>query len=146
MDLSLTDILLRLGAAVFLGGLLGIERELNGHWAGLRTLMTVAMGSAIFAMLGLAVGSESMRDPTRVIQGIAAGVGFLGAGTILKLSDQVEVKGLTTAGAIWLSAAVGTAAGLGEQTIAMAATVMSLIVLAVLRPLEKWVERRTGKE
>ena len=111
--LGLLDILLRLVIAVFLGGLVGIERQLNGHWAGLRTLMAVSMGAAIFTLVGtlaaqhaadLQADDGSIRnlvDATRVVQGIAAGVGFLGAGAILKLSDQLEIKGLTTASAIW---------------------------------------------
>ena len=83
------EALIRLSAAVIIGGVLGFERHLHGRWAGLRTHMTVALASA-------------------VMQGIAAGIGFLGAGTILKLSDRLEIKGLTTASSIWLTAALGT--------------------------------------
>jgi putative Mg2+ transporter-C (MgtC) family protein len=103
--------------------------------------MMVAMGAAMFMAVGkhVAPGSD---DITRVVQGIAAGVGFLGAGTILKLSDQLEVKGLTTASSIWLSAGVGTAAGCGAYGLALGATVISVAVLVVLRPLEKKLERR----
>ena len=137
------DLVLRLSTAVVLGGLLGIERQFHGRWAGLRTHMTVAMGAATFTVLALSVaGEKSAADTTRVIQGIAAGIGFLGAGTILKLSDQLEVKGLTTASAIWLAAAVGTAAGLAEYSVAIAATLITLIILALLRPLEKRFDQR----
>lgn len=139
------DLVLRLLLAAVLGGLLGLERQIHGRWAGLRTHMTVAMGSATFTVLALAVaGTNTMVDATRVIQGIATGIGFLGAGTILKLSDQLEIKGLTTASAIWLTAAVGTAAGLAEFSVAIVATLLSLIILAVLRPLEKRFEERDG--
>lgn len=135
---GISDLVLRLLLAAVLGGLLGLERQFHGRWAGLRTHMTVAMGAATFTVLALTVsGANAMADATRVIQGIAAGIGFLGAGTILKLSDQLEIKGLTTASAIWLTAAVGTAAGLAEYAVAIAATLISLIVLAALRPLEK---------
>ncbi len=147
-DLGLLDIFCRLAVAVLLGGLVGVERQLNGHWVGLRTLMAVSMGAAIFTLVGklaaeqaleLGTNARNIVDATRVVQGIAAGVGFLGAGAILKLSDQLEVKGLTTASAIWLSAALGTAAGLALWELALAATVVSLVVLALLRPLEKWL-------
>jgi len=106
------DAILRLGVATGLGGLLGIERHLHGRWAGLRTHMLVAMAAAMFAIAGHVISAGDQAQVTRVIQGIAAGIGFLGAGTILKLSDQLEVKGLTTATSVWLAAALGTAAGL----------------------------------
>jgi putative Mg2+ transporter-C (MgtC) family protein len=129
------DAILRLAAAVIIGGALGFERHLHGRWAGLRTHMTVALASAIFVM---AIDSgEPNAETARVMQGIAAGIGFLGAGTILKLSDRLEIKGLTTASSIWLTAALGSVVGLGRYSIAIAATVIGLLILAVLRPLEK---------
>ncbi len=149
-DLGLLDIFTRLAVAVLLGGLVGVERQLHGHWVGLRTLMAVSMGAAIFTLVGkmaaeqaleLGANARNIVDATRVVQGIAAGVGFLGAGAILKLSDQLEIKGLTTASAIWLSAALGTAAGLALWELALAATIVSLVVLALLRPLEKWLAK-----
>jgi putative Mg2+ transporter-C (MgtC) family protein len=138
-------LLYRLLAAGLLGGLIGVERQLSGHWAGLRTHMMVSMASALFIITGIQSGPD--HDATRVIQGVAAGIGFLGAGTILKLSDRLEVIGLTTASSIWLSAAVGTSAGLALYTMAIATTLFSLIVLAVLLPLErKYLERRLGAD
>jgi putative Mg2+ transporter-C (MgtC) family protein len=139
---SLVNDLVRLGVAVLLGGLVGFERQVHGRWVGMRTHMAVSMGAAIFTIAALAVAPGPLPDATRVIQGIAAGVGFLGAGTILKLSDQLEIKGLTTASSIWLAAALGTTAGLEKYDLAIAATIVSLGVLALLRPLEKWVEDR----
>lgn len=136
------DILLRLGIAAGIGGMLGLEREIHGRWAGLRTHMLVAMGAAVFCVAGLKLAPNPSADATRVVQGIAAGIGFLGAGTILKLSSQLEVKGLTTAASIWLAAALGTAAGLQMYSLAAAATIVSLIVLVLLRPLDKRFERR----
>jgi putative Mg2+ transporter-C (MgtC) family protein len=136
---------IRLAVAAGLGGLLGVERTMSGHWAGLRTHMMVSLGSAIFTIVGTKMGPEA--DATRVIQGIAAGIGFLGAGTILKLSDRMEVVGLTTASSIWLAAAIGTAAGYGLFTIGVAGTVLSLVVLAAMLPVErKFLARRLGKE
>ncbi|REK16562.1 MAG: MgtC/SapB family protein [Planctomycetota bacterium] len=132
---------MRLCVAVLLGGLLGLERELHGRWAGLRTHMMVSIGAAIFTIAALAVAPNDSNEVTRVIQGVAAGIGFLGAGTILKLNSQLEVKGLTTASSIWLAAALGTVAGLGEYTLAAASGLVSLVVLAVLRPLDKAIAR-----
>ena len=138
---TVVDVLARLGIAIVLGGLLGLERQMHGQWAGLRTHMLVAMGAAMFVMAGQEAAGQSSSELTRVVQGIAAGIGFLGAGTILKLSDQRQVKGLTTASSIWLAAAVGTAAGIGMVILALGGTFVSLIVLAALRPLEKWLDR-----
>jgi putative Mg2+ transporter-C (MgtC) family protein len=105
--------------------------------------MMVATGCAIFIIAGLAVPGRHPEDAaTRVIQGIAAGIGFLGAGTILKLDQSKEIKGLTTASSIWLSAALGTAAGLGEYSLAVASAMVSLFVLGVLGPVEKFLENR----
>ncbi len=138
------DDLTRIGAAAIVGGVLGLERELNGHFAGLRTHMMVAIGCAVFVVGGLAVSGNQAEAVTRVVQGIAAGVGFLGAGTILKLDEQQKIKGLTTASSIWLAAALGTLAGLGEYVPAAAATVIALVVLAVLRPMERLLVHHSG--
>ena len=136
-NISFLDAVASLAIAVFLGGLIGVERQVHGRWAGLRTHMMVSMGAAVFVMAGQLAAQDSQHDVTRIVQGIAAGVGFLGAGTILKLSDRLEVKGLTTATSIWLSAALGTVAGLRHYELAAASTVVSLLVLALLRPVEK---------
>lgn len=135
----------RLGAATLLGGLIGLERQVHGHWAGLRTHVAVALGAAVFTLAGLGVAPAPLPDATRVVQGIAAGIGFLGAGTILKLSDQLEVKGLTTASSIWLTAAVGTACALAMYSLAISTTCITLFVLALLRPLEKWFPSRVDR-
>jgi len=131
------DVLTRMLVAIVLGGLLGAEREVHGRWAGFRTHMMVSMGAAMFVMAGTGIASLSSSDLTRVVQGIATGVGFLGAGTILKLSDKMEVKGLTTASSIWLAAAVGTATGLGQYGLAVAGAVVAFAVLGLLRPIDK---------
>src|SRR5918993_812108 len=101
-----TVVIVSLVTAGLLGGLLGAERESEGKPAGLRTHMLVALGAALFVVApsqaGLAVG-----DIGRIIQGVAAGIGFIGAGTLLKLTEREEIKGLTTAASIWLTAAIG---------------------------------------
>ncbi|MGB8689620.1 MAG: MgtC/SapB family protein [Microcoleus sp.] len=135
-------ILLRLCLALLVGGIIGWERQLRRKPAGFRTHMLVSMGSALFVLIPLAMGkNENGRDAIeRVIQGIASGVGFLGAGEILRQSKQergeVEVHGLTSAAAIWVSAALGTAAGCGLWQIALIGALLSLFVLKVVKEWE----------
>ena len=136
------DDLTRIAGAALLGGAIGLEREWHGHWAGLRTHMMVAIGAAIFVIGGSTAHGQNVDGPSRVIQGVASGIGFLGAGTILKLNDKMQIKGLTTASSIWLAAALGVAAGLAEYSLALASAVISLFVLGVLGPVEKFLERR----
>lgn len=126
-----TRILVRLCMAVVLGGLIGYEREAAGKAAGLRTHMLVALGSALFVLVPLQAGVP-LADMSRVLQGLIAGIGFLGAGAILKQSDEAHIKGLTTAASIWMVAAIGVAAGLGRETTAVIATVFTLIILQIL--------------
>lgn len=135
-------ILLRLCLALLVGGIIGWERQLRHKPAGLRTHMLVSIGSALFVLIPLAMSkNENGRDAIeRVIQGIAAGIGFLGGGEILRQSQQergeVEVHGLTSAAAIWVSAALGTAAGCGLWQIALIGALLSLFVLRVVKKIE----------
>ena len=128
---------------MLVGGIIGWERQLRHKAAGFRTHMLVSMGSALFVLIPLAMGkNENGRDAIeRVIQGIASGVGFLGAGEILRQSKQeigeVEVHGLTSAAAIWVSAALGTAAGCGLWQLALIGALLSLFVLKVVKQLER---------
>jgi putative Mg2+ transporter-C (MgtC) family protein len=119
----------RLLTAVVLGGVIGWEREIRGRAAGLRTHMLVALGSALFTLVPLESGSQ---DLANIVKGVAAGIGFLGAGAILKLTAEREIKGLTTAGSIWLTAAMGVACGAGKMWIALASIVLSIVILAVV--------------
>lgn len=125
---QVTRIVVRLGVASLLGGLLGWEREHAGKAAGVRTHMLVAMGAALFVLVAQQSGIAAA-DNSRVLQGIIAGVGFLGAGTILKGDTNGQVQGLTTAAGIWLTAAIGVAAGLGLEATAVLSTFLALIVL-----------------
>ena len=122
---------MRLLAAAIFGGIVGFERARTGKDAGLRTHMLVSVGSAVFVMAAVEVGVEP-GDVSRVIQGVAAGVGFLGAGAILKLSSRREIRGLTTAAGIWMTAATGLAAGLGRYGLALVSGVLALLILAAL--------------
>ena len=128
-------IVVRILAATAVGGVIGYERERTGKSAGLRTHMLVALGSAIFVLAPLEAGMP-IEDLSRVIQGVAAGIGFIGAGAILKLADARVIEGLTTAAGIWLTAALGLAAGLGRFGLAAISTVMAWVILAIVARLE----------
>ena len=132
---ELGRVLFRLLAAMILGGLIGLQREHAGKSAGLRTHMLTAMGAAIFVMAGIEHGFDN-DDLSRLIQGLATGVGFLGAGAILKISSEHDIKGLTTAAGIWTTAAIGVTVGLGHWGLALIAVVMTLLTLAVLTRIE----------
>jgi putative Mg2+ transporter-C (MgtC) family protein len=122
---------IRLVVASVLGGILGFEREVKGKSAGLRTHMLVALGSAVFVLVPEQLGTDKA-DMTRVLQGLVAGIGFLGAGAILKHKEADEVKGLTTAASIWLTAAIGMSAGMGRELTAILSTILAMIVLTVM--------------
>jgi putative Mg2+ transporter-C (MgtC) family protein len=128
---QLLRVTIRLLAAALLGGILGFDRQRKGKAAGLRTHMLVAVGTALFVIVPLEAGM-SIADSSRVFQGIATGIGFIGAGTILKLTEQEEIKGLTTAAGIWLTAAIGAATGVGSLWLPMLGTLFALIILSVL--------------
>lgn len=136
-------IIFRLCLALFIGAIIGWERQLKHKPAGLRTYMLVSFGSALFVLipLQLTAAQDSLNEISRVIQGITAGVGFLGAGQILRESQHqlgsVEVRGLTSAAAIWVAAALGIAAGCGLWQMGLIGAVLSWVVLKVFKELEK---------
>lgn len=132
---------LRLLIAAILGGVLGFEREQMGKAAGLRTHMLVALGAAMFVLVPKHAG-VSDAELTRVLQGIVIGIGFLGTGTIIKGSDDAAIQGLTTAAGIWLTAAIGVAAGMGREATAVLSTVLALIILYTLPKVVGLFERR----
>ena len=128
-------VVFRLLAATLLGAVVGYERERTGKSAGLRTHMLVSLSSAIFVLAPLEAGM-TVEDLSRVIQGVAAGIGFIGAGAILKLTEARVIEGLTTAAGIWLTAALGLAAGLGHFGLAAISAVMAWLILAIVARLE----------
>ena len=141
-DMSfLAHVASRLGIAALLGGLIGIEREWMGKAAGLRTHMTVALGCAAFMLIAIE-SSTDQGSTSRAIQGIAAGIGFIGAGTILKLTQREEIKGLTTAASIWLTAAVGVGAGIGPLWVPVVCAGCAWIILDVFARVEKRIGSR----
>lgn len=140
--MSLWTILLRLGAACLLGFLIGLDREVRGHPAGLRTHMLVALAAATFTLVAFEItaafeAADNVQiDPLRVVEAITAGVAFLAAGTIIQARGKV--KGLTTGAGMWLAGAIGLACGAGFLALAMICTGL---VLLILRPMH-WIERR----
>lgn len=128
---QVTRITLRLLVAAILGGLLGYERERQGKSAGVRTHMLVAIGAALFVLIPQQAGASGA-DLSRVLQGLIAGVGFLGAGAIIMGTKEVETRGLTTAAGIWVTAAIGVAAGMGRESTAVLSTLISLLILSVV--------------
>ena len=134
-------VVIRLLAAMILGGIIGIQRERFGKAAGFRTHMMVCLGTAVFVITCSSVGM-AFDAMSRVIQGLVTGIGFIGAGTILKLESEGEIKGLTTAAGIWMTAAIGITAGLGAVGIASMGTVLALVILALAQPVEDFVQKR----
>ena len=129
---DVTQVLMRLGLALILGGILGFERELSRRDAGMRTHMMVSVGAALFVVVPLQAGF-SQDNMSRVLQGLVSGIGFLGAGAIIKLSAEREVRGLTTAASLWLSAGVGVAAGLGREATAILSVAIAIAILSSAR-------------
>jgi putative Mg2+ transporter-C (MgtC) family protein len=146
--LNWDELLLRLALAAVLGGLIGVERELREREAGLRTHLLVALGSALFTIVGaygfhafLESGQSVVRaDPTRIAAQIVTGIGFLGAGAIIR--QGLSVRGLTTAATLWVVAAVGLAAGAGYYSAAAITTAVVLVALWPLRILAYRILRR----
>ena len=139
--MPLLDLLGRLLLAVVLGAAIGVEREYHQKPAGLRTNILIALGSALFTMLS-AVMAGTGGTPDRIGAQIVTGIGFLGGGAILR--SRTTVHGMTTAATIWVNAAIGMAVGAGQFALATATTVVTLVVLAALHPLELYFEQRPG--
>jgi len=131
-----TTIVVRVLVAAILGGMVGWERENKGRAAGLKTHILVSIGSALFVLAPLLSGIDG-GDVTRVMQGIVSGIGFLGAGAILKLDKGERVEGLTTAAGVWMTAAIGMAAGMGQEMIALFTTIMALLVVGAVPKLQR---------
>ena len=136
--MSLHD-LLSIVLAVILGGIVGLERELNGKPAGLRTNVLICVGAAIFTIISRQMGAGQTDSISRIAAQIVTGVGFLGAGAIIR--DTAGVHGLTTAATIWLVASVGMACGAGLYILAIVSTIIAIGVLLGLAKLANHIER-----
>lgn len=137
----LTIVLIRMVVATLLGAIVGWQRERARKPAGLRTHMLVSLGTAVVVLACSAI-FMSLDGLSRVIQGILTGIGFVGAGSILKLNQEREIKGLTTAAGLWITAALGVAVGLGVIGLALIGTLFTVIVLSLIGAIEHRFESR----
>lgn len=147
LKIGLMDLAMRLVVATLVGGLIGLNRELKGKPAGLRTHALVTLGSALMTIVGVYTTANGVADPSsvsRIIQGIITGIGFLGAGVILRDEINNRVRGLTTAATIWVSASIGIGCGVGEWPAVGMTTILILIVLIVGGPIEQATNRLFG--
>ncbi len=135
-NIEMARIAIRLLAAIALGGVLGLQRAHVGKAAGMRTHMLVTLGAAIVVLLPHLVGM-STADLSRIIQGALTGIGFIGGGVILKMSEEHQIVGITTAASIWLTATIGIAAGTGRLGLAVVGTILAYIILTAFG----WIER-----
>lgn len=147
-DLPWLEILLRLGVATLIGCALGLNREIAGKPAGMRTHALVALGTALVTLTGLVLagqdGEFDSNSVSRVIQGIVAGIGFLGGGTILKSDTGEQISGLTTAASLWVVACLGIACGAGLWPMALIALALALLVLTLGEKVEQVLHRLLG--
>jgi putative Mg2+ transporter-C (MgtC) family protein len=148
------QILLQALIAMILGGMLGWERETAGKWAGFRTHMLVCLAAFLFVRLGqLLIADSAARfpgaylrtDPTRLIEAIAVGISFIGAGTIFRDPEETRKRGLTTAASLLATAAIGLAIALNRYIIACGVTVLALFILHTMHGLEDWLVRRRAR-
>jgi putative Mg2+ transporter-C (MgtC) family protein len=135
-----SELIKRLMLAAAIGGLIGAERELRRKPAGFRTNILIGLGCAVFTIISMSISSSS---PDRIASNIVTGVGFLGAGAIMR-EQSGSVHGITTAATAWVNAALGTAAGAGQYTLAMIGGTITIAVLAILGPIEAVIERKFG--
>lgn len=135
---------IRILLCALMGGAIGLEREFSEHHAGFRTHVLVALGAGLFTLTGVHAAGSSEVDATRIAAQVVTGIGFLGAGTIIR--EGMSVRGLTTAASLWVTAAIGTAVGLGALGAGAVTTLMTLIALVVLKWIERLLIRRTPEE
>jgi putative Mg2+ transporter-C (MgtC) family protein len=140
------DAALRLGSAVAIGGLVGLDRGLRNKPAGLRTHALVSLGAALMTYTGIELAPTEPGAVTRVLQGVIAGVGFLGGGVILRDAQDLRVRGLTTAASIWIVAGLGMACGAGHWRTGLLASAFTLVVLMGGHRIEQLLASWNGAE
>jgi putative Mg2+ transporter-C (MgtC) family protein len=141
--MDIIEIVIRAGAAVLAGAALGLNRDLHGKPTGIRTLALVGLGSAVAVMA--VSDSHDVSAVSRVIQGILTGIGFLGAGVIIRNNEGRQIHGLTTAACAWLTACIGVTCGAGEWRIVLVSVFLAFLVLIVGGPLEKALHSRLSQ-
>ncbi len=152
MALSFPTIMLRLSLALVLGAIIGLERESREHEAGMRTNALIALGCSLFTIISVdgftdLLGQPHIQlDPTRIASYVIAGIGFLGGGAIFVMQDKGRIKGITTAAAIWVVAAIGMACGAGLLWVAVLVTVLALVVLVLLRYVERFLSLKRSPD
>lgn len=152
MDLSFLDVGLRLGAAAMTGAVIGLNRDLTNKPIGMRTLGLVALGAAAVSVAtiqvdGMAENPDAMsRVVQGIIQGVMAGISFIGAGVILRDPKARTVEGLTTAATVWVTAALGVACGLGRWNVVLVGVAIALVLLVVVAWVEALVSKTNGSE
>ena len=138
------DVIYRLILAVILSGLIGLEREIHGREAGLRTHILVGIGASLIMLTSIYIASQyamsNSADPGRVAAGVVAGIGFIGAGTIIR--SRASIRGLTTAASLWATAGIGLAIGSGFYLGALITTILILFSLIFLGRIERFIARR----
>lgn len=144
MTLTIQDILIRLTIAIILGILIGFEREVKDRPAGLRTFTLVSLGACGFSLIVLSLMDDLIMrnhgtkiDPSRIIEGVITGIGFLGAGTIMQ--SKAQIKGMTTGASIWVAGAIGLSCGFGLFQLAIIITLFSLFILVVLGVFNRFI-------
>ena len=149
MRMGLLEIVLRLCAATVFGAAIGLNRDLHGKATGVRTLGLVALGAAAIVVAAADLAPVGTTDPnviSRVVQGILTGVGFIGAGVILHSNNEHQVRGLTTAACVWLTACVGVICGVGHWPVLLATVGLAFLVLLIGHPFERYCEGRWGRD
>lgn len=136
----LTPIIIKLGIAVLVGGIIGLEREYQYKAAGFRTIILITLGSTLYTLFSISIAGDTADSATRIASNIVTGIGFLGAGTILR--DGGRIGGLTTAATIWLAAALGMGIAAGKMEDVLVATAVTLIVLLIFPRVVSWINNR----
>jgi putative Mg2+ transporter-C (MgtC) family protein len=150
LDSALLDPLLRLLAAAVVGMVIGLNRDINGKPTGMRTLGLVSLGAALIAVgtvefRGLEHHPDALsRVVQGIIQGVLAGVGFIGAGAIMRNQSTRDVEGLTTAATVWVTAALGVACALAAWELVLIGVTLTLTILVAMRPVERWLMKALG--
>lgn len=150
MNVELAEVVRRLGAAVLIGAALGINRDLRDKPAGLRTHALVTLGAALITVVSIrlasAAGAVDGGSVLRTVQGVITGIGFLGAGVIMRDSGNGSISGLTTAASIWIAACLGVACGAGQWQVGLVAVILTLAVLTIGGPIESAIYKRLRRQ